>query len=143
MWSEASETWMREFANNNSIFIAYLYFPPSQSYQPPHNIKRETVICDLYLKQAEGGVDWGELSISRPPISDHLAFNLVTKGFASSCPYFESALNRKKSQRLLKEYMQAQKAGQYLKQFSNSNSQICRKRSFRKGVYTFSIRTIF
>lgn len=113
MWSKASETWMRDFANN-SIFIAYLYYPPSLSYRPPHNIKRETVICDLYLKRAEGEVYWGELSISRPPISDHLAFNLVTKGFASPCPYFESALNRKKSQRQLKEYMQAENTGQYL-----------------------------
>jgi len=107
LWSSTSFEWMVNLLEKNqNILIAYLYYPPSQSCQPPHSLSRDLLVCDLYLNHMSVDIEWGELSYTRPPIHNHLAFLLVANKFAGSCSYFNSELNRKKSQKALMQYME-------------------------------------
>ena len=107
-------SWFRNVSQSRSIFGAYFYYPPNASYQPPHNVNRETLVCDLYLYGSESQVTWFTLSYKRPPIEDHIAFDMVVKRLAVKCTFFQSELNRKKSQRALMQATEDQQNGLFL-----------------------------
>ena len=87
------------------LFNAYFYYPPKAAYTSPHFLETDVLVCDLFVHSPNNNCKLWEFSYERPSLESHLAFQLITEQFAAHCPFLESELNRKKSQRILKEVM--------------------------------------
>ena len=91
------------------LFDAYFNAPPRTAYTGPHLIGHDVITCDLFTHTPNNNSKLWKFSYERPGLESHLGFMLITKGFASHCFFFESELNRKKSQRFLREAMEKMK----------------------------------
>ncbi|XP_057313217.1 uncharacterized protein LOC130654621 isoform X2 [Hydractinia symbiolongicarpus] len=101
MWLAETNNWFKHIISTNSIFAAYFYYPPKASYDPPHNLSKDVLVCDLYIHNADANLKWRNLSYNRPPIELHVGFKMILNFLAAYCPFFNSELTRKKSQRAL------------------------------------------
>jgi len=129
LWTNESKQWFED-KMDAGLFIAYFYYPPKTSHNSPHYLDRGALVCDLFTHLPDNGVKLWKFSYERPPLEHHMAFLLVTKKFAAHCGYFESELNRKKSQRELKAAL-SKESGIYIfvimcsKLFSHIRSSGC------------------
>ena len=85
------------------LFNAYFYYPPKAAYAGPHWLHTDVLVCDLFVHEPDNNAKLWKFSYERPELKSHIGFQLITEKFAAHCPFLESELNRKKSQRILKD----------------------------------------
>lgn len=104
LWTPESRTWFQN-QMDLGLFTAYFYYPPKSAYGSPHWLDTEVLVCDLFVHEPGNNAKLWKFSYERPELQSHLGFQLIIERFAAHCPFLESELNRKKSQRILREAM--------------------------------------
>ena len=104
LWTTESKDWFQN-QMDLGLFNAYFYYPPKAAYAKPHLLDTNVLVCDLFVHAPDNNCKLWKFSYERPKLESHLGFQLIANRFAAHCAFLESELNRKKSQRVLKDAM--------------------------------------